>query len=357
MAQIRQRHMRLRIHKRAIMLVVLLIMLMSLLYLAISSNTNSVNIVGDDMLDPPGSSPQILPTPSPASQLKALNPHTSAQVSGYGFFTELEINYKAASSYLAAEKTDFERNKPYQTLSGVLSFRGNNLRTNAAYGAAEVSSKTLINIWRNDTGSLQKGEGGSPQYTGSWTGSGWTGQPLLIKWPEETKAIMNINDAAKAKKDLVEVIYATMDGHIYFFDLETGDPTRGELNIGIPFKGAGSLDPRGYPLLYIGSGDHYNEAGKESQAMIISLIDGKVLYTFGNKPDSFALRDWHAYDSAPLIDAETDTLIFPGENGILYSLCFCLFLLCGLFCKRFAIGYDQIKLQKINCQTTSSFLS
>ena len=39
-----------------------------------------------------------------------------------------------------------------------------------------------------------------------------------------------------------------------------------------------------------------------------------------NKTDAFALRDWHAYDSSPLVDAETDTLIYPGENGILYTI-------------------------------------
>ncbi|MEZ4628567.1 MAG: hypothetical protein R2912_10965 [Eubacteriales bacterium] len=32
------------------------------------------------------------------------------------------------------------------------------------------------------------------------------------------------------------------------------------------------------------------------------------------------MRDWHAYDSAPLVDADTDTLIYPGENGILYTI-------------------------------------
>ena len=58
----------------------------------------------------------------------------------------------------------------------------------------------------------------------------------------------------------------------------------------------------------------------KSRAMIYSLIDFKRLYEFGKQNDEFALRDWHAYDSAPLVDAETDTLIYPGENGILYTI-------------------------------------
>ena len=42
----------------------------------------------------------------------------------------------------------------------------------------------------------------------------------------ETRAVMNIYDWAKNKEELVEVIYACMDGYVYFLELETGDPTR-----------------------------------------------------------------------------------------------------------------------------------
>ena len=53
--------------------------------------------------------------------------------------------------------------------------------------------------------------------------------------------------------------------------------------------------------------------------MVVSLIDGEVLYTTGNG-DSFAPRGWTAWDSSPLVDAETDQLIYPGENGVLYII-------------------------------------
>ena len=46
-----------------------------------------------------------------------------------------------------------------------------------------------------------------------------------------------------------------------------------------------------------------------------------MLYEFGKQDtDSFARRRWYAYDSAPLVDADTDTLIYPGENGIVYTM-------------------------------------
>ena len=66
-------------------------------------------------------------------------------------------------------------------------------------------------------------------------------------------------DWAKQAETLVEVVYPAMDGYIYFLELETGKPTRDSLNLGFTFKGTGTLDPRGYPLLYVGSGyNSYN---------------------------------------------------------------------------------------------------
>ena len=165
--------------------------------------------------------------------------------------------------------------------------------------------------WSKGTGSLTYGNH-------TWTGSGWTGQPLMMKWPKETKVHMNMYDWAKEKDDLVEVIYVCLDGKIYFLDLETGEATRDVLKIGYAFKGSGALDPRGYPIMYVGSG--YDSSEGRSRVFIINLLDCSVMYTFGNG-DSFSLRGNLSYfDSSALIDAETDTLIYPGENGILYLI-------------------------------------
>lgn len=130
----------------------------------------------------------------------------------------------------------------------------------------------------------------------------------------------DLYDWAKAQDELVEVIYATMDGCVYFVELETGKETRDKLEVGIPFKGAGALDPRGYPILYLGTGDSYRSAQRKGRSMAYSLIDFTRLMEVGVDRDDFAYRNWHAYDSSPLVDAETDTLIVPGENGILYTV-------------------------------------
>lgn len=125
-------------------------------------------------------------------------------------------------------------------------------------------------------------------------------------------------DWAKEKDDLVEVIYACMDGYVYFLDLETGEATRDPLYLGFTFKGAGALDPRGYPIMYVGAGYDSNEG--TARVFVVNLLDCSVMYTFGNN-DEFSLRGNLSYfDSSALVDAATDTLIYPGENGILYLI-------------------------------------
>ena len=215
------------------------------------------------------------------------------------------------STYTPEAQISFETGKSYTELEGVVTFRGNNFRDNPAYGTAEMKENTLNKVWSKTTGALS--------YEGSaWTGNGWTGQPLLVKWPQATKQNMNMHDWAKNDENLVEVIYASMDGFVYFLDLNTGEATRDALELGYTFKGAGALDPRGYPILYVGAGyDSYNGT---AHVFVINLLDGSVMYEFGAN-DEFSLRGSLSYfDSSALVDAETDTLIYPGENGILYLI-------------------------------------
>lgn len=140
----------------------------------------------------------------------------------------------------------------------------------------------------------------------------------MTKWPQEVKAHMNMYDWAKEKESLVEVIYACMDGYVYFLDLESGEATRDPLYLGYTFKGAGALDPRGYPILYVGAG--YNSDEGTARVFIVNLLDCSTMYTFGDN-DPFSLRgSLSFFDGSALVDEETDTLIYPGENGILYLI-------------------------------------
>ncbi len=229
-------------------------------------------------------------------------------------FTEVEVNdtiLESVSEYAPASEISFDPGEDYTDVDGIVTFRGDNFRNHPAYGYAEMSVDTMSGIWTQTTGGLTYG-------SATWSGSGWTGQPLMMKWPRAAKEHMNMYDEAKENDELVEVIYACMDGYVYFLDLQTGEKTRDPLYLGYTFKGSGALDPRGYPILYVGAG--YDSAEGTARVFIVNLLDCSIMLTFGNN-DPFSLRGSLSYfDSSALVDAETDTLIYPGENGILYLM-------------------------------------
>ena len=224
----------------------------------------------------------------------------------FGLNWEIIVDDQVVDSYVREEPISFGESSDYFALPGIATFRGNNYRDNATYGTATVTKESLSLAWKQKVGTLD-----------DWGGCAWTGQPLVVQWDDETKAIMNLYEKKKNKADLVEVIYATLDGYIYFYDLEDGTKTRDPIKVGMNFKGAGALDPRGYPLLYVGSGLYTH--GKTPRMYVISLIDGKILYEYGHQ-EKQTYRDWIAFDSSPLVNAGTDTLIWPGESGILYTI-------------------------------------
>ena len=267
----------------------------------------------------PTPTPTPVPTPSPTPKP---TPHfvENSNPSRYGYVPHLQVDGKDvdASKYVRQDKISFGDADEYAAVDGVLTFRGNNYRNLSAAKELNLTEFKMSVVEKVSIGSLKKGNRSGK---GSWSGCGWTGQPLIVQWSDEVKSVMNLYDWAKQKTNLVEVIYPTEDGHIYFLDLETGKKTRDDLNFRMPFKGTGSVDPRGLPLLYVGSGDEYEEEDQKSRAMIISLIDGRKLYEFGIQGrEPFAVRNWNAYDSAPLVDEATDTLIWPAETGILYTM-------------------------------------
>ena len=329
----KKRRYRLRIQPRAFFILSILVVVIAMIIVGIQALnyakqsqepqvSHKPNLFEELFKTPtPSPTPTPTPTPTPSPTPPYDIPHAvdSTQPSVYGLTTAVEENGTKVDSYNRLEKIEFLPDVPYSNVTGIVTFRGNNHRDSAVYGTADVTEKKLSKVWSIDTGELPRSDiGGETEQT--WTGSGWVGQPLIVQWPDNIKQLMNMYDWAKQKEGLVEVILATMDGNVYFLDLETGEQTRDKLHIGMPFKGAGSLDPRGYPILYLGSGDMYTSDDMKSRAMAYSLIDFTRLYEFGKQNDEFALRDWHAYDSAPLVDGNTDTLIYPGENGILYTI-------------------------------------
>lgn len=261
----------------------------------------------------PTPTPTPEPTPTPVG-LPDFKPHSvdGTEPERLISSTAIMVDGEVVEEYESDYEINFDLPERYTELEGIVTFRGDNFRSGAAYGTASVSSKTLTKVWSKSTSGLSDTDG---TY---WSGSGWTGQPLIVKWPESTrKNISAMYDWAREKEGLVEVIYATLDGHVYFYELTSGEYTRDPLNLGFNYKGAGALDPRGYPILYVGSG--VDSVNGRSRVKVVNLIDNSVMFEFGHN-ETFANRGWHMFDSSPLVSAETDQLIYPGENGILYII-------------------------------------
>ena len=261
----------------------------------------------------PTPTPTPEPTPTPVG-LPDFKPHSvdGTEPERLISSTAIMVDGEVVEEYESDYEINFDLPERYTELEGIVTFRGDNFRSGAAYGTASVSSKTLTKVWSKSTSGLSDTDG---TY---WSGSGWTGQPLIVKWPEATrKNISAMYDWAREKEGLVEVIYATLDGHVYFYELTSGEYTRDPLNLGFNYKGAGALDPRGYPILYVGSG--VDSVNGRSRVKVVNLIDNSVMFEFGHN-ETFANRGRHMFDSSPLVSAEPDQLIYPGENGILYII-------------------------------------
>ena len=298
-----------------LLLIVLSVALVYVVYSAMQAN--------EELNKPtPTPTPTVAPTPTPTPEptptpigLPDFEPHSVEGTEPEKLIksTAIMVDGEVVEEYKNEYEILFDLPERYAKLDGVFGFRGNNFRTGAAFGTADVSSKSLSVVWKSATSGLADSDGSY------WTGSGWTGQALIAKWPEATRKNMTaMYEWAREKKDLVEVIHATLDGHVYFYELTTGEKTRDPLNLGFNFKGAGALDPRGYPILYVGAGVDSSTNGS-GRALVVNLLDNSVMFEFG-KNDGFASRGWYMFDSSPLVSADTDQLIYPGESGILYII-------------------------------------
>ncbi len=198
---------------------------------------------------------------------------------------------------------------------GVLTFRGDAFRRNAACGT--VPGATGLELaWTADTGSIK---GASQTYYGI----GWVGQPAIVKWSKEVRELSDILDSKKEQSGLKEVIAAGLDGTIYFLDLKDGTPTRSTIRVGYPMKGSPSVHPGGAPYMNVGQFARKMAKGtgriglrqynlyKSKEMNLIDGLDGSNRRPF-NGVGSF--------ETSALMDRTSDTLITAGTNGILYVI-------------------------------------
>ncbi len=247
----------------------------------------------------------VLPTapPSSANNLTIAAANVT-QPSAFGLQTEIQQNGEILSNFNRTDPISFPAGSAYTSLAGVSALRGNNYRDSAHFGSMENAPQKLDTLWSFDLGT---------EIASSST------QPLIIRWDEDVRQIMNLYDNKKSKKDLTEVILPCTDGNIYFLDLSDGSATRDPLTLGFTAGGTPAVDPRGYPLLYVGQG---GDGTGSSYMHIYSLINGQLLYRCGaDQKDAFAYRSaFQRFAASPLIASEADTLVWPGENGIVYTI-------------------------------------
>ena len=145
--------------------------------------------------------PETFPEPTEEVETApSFSPHSTDATlpSNLISFTNVRINdmdLDSPSSYQPDGLIDFGLPGDYTDVEGIITFRGSNFRDRPSYGYANMREFAFGDSWTKSSSSL-----------GQWSGSGWTGQPLMMKWPASVKAHMNMYDWAKEKADLVEVI-------------------------------------------------------------------------------------------------------------------------------------------------------
>lgn len=196
----------------------------------------------------------------------------------------------------------------YANAPGVFSFRGN-ISRNADYaGRVTGTPDTIIVDWEFNT-AMTPPDTNTTRWGG---GSGWTGQPVYVNWPDSIVVRFKASDVVNDNFANQEIIVGSLCHMLYFIDFNTGKPSRQAIDVGNPIKGSVSLDPTLNGNLYVGQGVPVK---RPFGHMVVDLDKGKISKLVPE--DRKAQRRWGAFDSSPL---RVDKFLFwPGENGTLYK--------------------------------------
>jgi outer membrane protein assembly factor BamB len=122
------------------------------------------------------------------------------------------------------------------TVQGLLTFRGNPTRNYYGQGPVPAAPKVVWQYPGAAMCSLSEDRGATTQ----WCGNGWTGEPAVFE-----------------KDGRTWVVFGAYDRAVHFVDGVTGQDILPPFVTGDIIKGSVSVDPDGYPLIYIGSRDNY----------------------------------------------------------------------------------------------------
>ena len=186
-----------------------------------------------------------------------------------------------------ADPAGFQR--PWgDAVEGLLTFRGN--PTRSYHGDGPVPSDPVVR-WQYP-GERMCSLSTEFNETREWCGTGWTGQPAVFERDGRTW-----------------VVFGAYDAKIHFVDAATGADILPPLVTGDLAKGAVTVDPDGYPLVYAGSRDD------ELRVIAIDRAEPTVLWSL-DAADAGEGRWNDDWDAAPLV--VNDHLVEGGENSRLH---------------------------------------
>lgn len=218
-----------------------------------------------------------------------------------------DVNYKVTVADESADGRLSDLTDMYAGSPSVLTFRGGEFRQ-GLYGRIDTMPTRLRTEWRIDTDYETQ-----DTIYGPWGGgSGWTGQPLYVEWPDSVAQMMKRSGVVTADFSGREVIVGSLCGKLYFLNPHSGKHTRTPIDAGNPIKGTPSVDPTFNGNLYVGQGV---PASRPFGALVIDLKSNRRIDFFVEDPNSW--RGWGAYDSSPI---RVGRFLFrPAENGAIYK--------------------------------------
>lgn len=225
----------------------------------------------------------------------------------YASISDLEFRIDTFDTIHSGLITDFA--DCYAKAPGILTFRGGPFRDAKFNGKVSGRPDTVSLDWTF----LTDYDHTITKY-GTWGGgTGWTGQPLYVQWPDSCmQRFRKESPALKKSFSNREIIVGSLCGKVYFIDFETGEASRSPIDVQNNIKGTPSLDPTLNGNLYVGQGIPRQQP---FGAATYNLYKHERTHFQG--ADFQAWRPWHAYDASPI--RVGDFVFRVGENGTVYK--------------------------------------
>ncbi|MDP7551441.1 MAG: PQQ-binding-like beta-propeller repeat protein [Acidimicrobiales bacterium] len=169
---------------------------------------------------------------------------------------------------------------------GVLTFRGS--PTRRWHGTGPVPTDPAV-AWRFPTEGQMCSMSSVAGVEQEWCGMGWTGQPAVFE-----------------RQGRTWVVFGAFDARVHFLDGGTGEKIIPDFATADIIKGSVTVDPDGYPLVYVGS--------RDDRLRILAIDRARPTELWGLDADDTGPRMWNNdWDASPLV--LDDHLFEGGENS------------------------------------------